>query len=957
MLLNHKIRIVKNDFLQEINFERPSFSLDGEMFSCIVSQDYKIGDEERLLFTINSEKTIEVIAHTEDFIEQGWVEVDTRVKLLSRYTKTDMYDLEGNKAIWYYFIDNYGHIQSGYRTDGSDDIYFPEIDVKATEVFEKQKKIGDVTKTYIDEILIPLRYYIINGILHVKGNDFYVAKDEDGNISLLQTLYEDVSIDGEEKRQDYVVVVHDGNKNEWKRQTKLSFIIPKEKSVLVNNVILGKLESYVLIDEEEYIVKEEWDTTVEEPYIVRYINYKNSKKYEVNNSQIGPFPDEFSWVFNIDNKEYYAQYRFVPSEENIGDYLIVYIDSDNCYVDKYDYQLRASRTAYIPMQYYLEQPNDTTIDIDGMVYDVETLEMMEFDGLKEVFQLTEKIFYIVLFNGNRVLFNKIGEYQYQLANDAHTYTSRLYQRVIVNGKEYIKNTDEKLSDSDIEDVVRYPFVIAMKPTYDLTLVQFNAPNTYICKYDLNNDTSITKYKNSYALGIHSDIAANFNKYVFSVPYVPLIKNKEDDRSLDQIFNEDNIGIVDVIPTLKLTRQISNLEIPIGLTTLHGTNLMQEIWVKDGFISKHVNNVINSSVDMEKDIYYPMIDISKDGSESITLTDAEEVIFNIHLRSRDNNWNVREDYIHTYKALVNDDKVPDDFAKEGENEYEGETQKIDDEFMKTSWNICDYYQNYIQKEDGSKGEGYNEFYPPADLIGFFDFNDDDIFYQKNKVGKTFLRLSFYDSKNPKTQSLLGTSTVFLNSNTLFGKFSDLTNNPSSGITYMSPKTWKGKTNFISCSKEAMPTDKLDEFINFQDASIRMGSEIIVNNKFDTTSSAEGFYTYIFREYSSNLHERTIYLRIQLNHAGHGNIIDLLQPMDYNDDGILKLLPLGEIKREGLPLKRLYDLMYIPIKIKYDDTYKKYCWYLPKNLVETKKEGDENKIIFNLFEIKIANYEAN
>ena len=64
-----------------------------------------------------------------------------------------------------------------------------------------------------------------------------------------------------------------------------------------------------------------------------------------------------------------------------------------------------------------------------------------------------------------------------------------------------------------------------------------------------------------------------------------------------------------------------------------------------------------------------------------------------------------------------------------------------------------------------------------------------------------------------------------------------------------------------------------------------------------------------------------------------------------------------------MNKVYDNLYIPIKVIYSEADKKYWYYLPDNYVENTYLGlgeeDDNKMMFNLFELKIRNqsYETN
>ena len=52
----------------------------------------------------------------------------------------------------------------------------------------------------------------------------------------------------------------------------------------------------------------------------------------------------------------------------------------------------------------------------------------------------------------------------------------------------------------------------------------------------------------------------------------------------------------------------------------------------------------------------------------------------------------------------------------------------------------------------------------------------------------------------------------------------------------------------------------------DESKRLSSRFVITNKYDTDTSSEGFYIYMFKEYSENLHPREIFMKVEFNHAG-------------------------------------------------------------------------------------------
>ena len=128
---------------------------------------------------------------------------------------------------------------------------------------------------------------------------------------------------------------------------------------------------------------------------------------------------------------------------------------------------------------------------------------------------------------------------------------------------------------------------------------------------------------------------------------------------------------------------------------------------------------------------------------------------------------------------------------------------------------------------------------------------------------------------------------------------------------------------------------------------------MKNRYEAEESAEGFYLHIFKDYSEKLHDKTIYMKVEFNHAGEGRTINMLMPIIYIDDEpmLMDLSPSGdnlEDFKKGYSLKELYKHMFTPIKVVYDDTNKRYSYYLPEGLVQ---HTDKGIMKFNLYEIKI------
>jgi hypothetical protein len=289
---------------------------------------------------------------------------------------------------------------------------------------------------------------------------------------------------------------------------------------------------------------------------------------------------------------------------------------------------------------------------------------------------------------------------------------------------------------------------------------------------------------------------------------------------------------------------------------------------------------------------------------------------------------------------------------------------------------------------------------SDLLGFLNFDNNDVFYQKSRIAKSFLRFTFYDSCDPQTQSLLATSSVFLNEHDLYKKFID---NSRKGVhDYLQFALTMDETliaNKIRVTTERMATSKeyddtnppkdiikinrpegeppvdTDRYISLKEDA-RLSSRFVIDNKYSTDTSSEGFYIYIFREYAEKLHPKRIYMKIEFNHAGIGKTIPFIVPMKWtekNDDNEVyperrvtlsnkvetqeqgeetptALSDLDYLK-QGYPLSWVYSQSYIPLYAVYDFKNKEYGYVFDKRYV-TESNG---VIDLNLFEIKIKNDE--
>ena len=283
----------------------------------------------------------------------------------------------------------------------------------------------------------------------------------------------------------------------------------------------------------------------------------------------------------------------------------------------------------------------------------------------------------------------------------------------------------------------------------------------------------------------------------------------------------------------------NLEIPIG--EAFNTNLLKEEKIENLYINNEIEKNINEVVDMEKQIFHP-IGIMKNGNVADVIN---SLVFNLKFRKRRGN---------TAEAI----------SESWEND------------------------NFV---DGWYGED-------ADKMEYLGFTNEEIYYRKNNLKKSFLRLSFYDTNKRSSQSLLYYSTIFLDSNEMY--------------------------NSLIMKKDVL-------------------AKATVYNSFNRGKSSEGYYIYTFPDICKGTEETTLYLKIEFNHAKFGKTIPLFLKKGGGN------IPTYYIDENGSGLKKMIEDLYIKVNVKFDERLNKYVWFIPDLKV------DENyNINMVLFEPKINKY---
>lgn len=397
-------------------------------------------------------------------------------------------------------------------------------------------------------------------------------------------------------------------------------------------------------------------------------------------------------------------------------------------------------------------------------------------------------------------------------------------------------------------------------------------------------------------------------------------------------------------------------IPLSLSNSFETNLHQSYLVEEDFVNEEEANAINSVVDLENDVYSPvMVQIDEDG-KTIKTTDVYSICFNLHFREhRGDNWLV--DGNSMWNGVV---------FNEEEKKYE--IYKVNDKEI--------------------TGDSV------SDLLKYLDFNNNDIYYQKNKLKKSFLRLMFYDSTNPGDQNLVGYSTIFLNGGELFAKYSRhietenylfvKVDDDDYGKYSISDKEYQVFRDGIGVNREpAEITTEMDESgkeikklanITFDEGQ-RLSSQLVTKSKNLSTASSEGFYLYVWKANESAV-PQDLYMKVEFNHAGYGRTLPFMMPYwdkkkwaekekriktfneilcDWSD--IKTVDEKGNVKWENgtdghYGMTQYAKFSYIHLKYMYDKETNKHVYYLDPNTYGKSVVGTDNKITINLYEAKIG-----
>ena len=945
-MLKYNFKIDKNtDLVQEIKCDSIYMSPDLTFISGITSSEYGLVNNQPIFIREgDSNEYKKYVIQTFDNLERGYVIFENQKYKINTYTYNGeiVYGIvfgDNNK----YIADNDGLI----RITSINTTFDNPNDVLEVNILDN----GNVR----DFVEIDTKYYVYNSIVTIGNIDYEVDYDDETPSVLLRNgliLYvqnynktnSNIILPNSKKITKFII-----RKNlDYKVQVEhISFTKPFKyiESGTTYNISYDNKRSEILSN--KLYLFNKYVNGVENWYLVDTI--KNEKIYLTKEN----YNQEISInTININNITYeiFEEWK----NTNSGDRIHLYLD-DSEYSFKEGDVIKATNRSVGEKEFYIEYDsnNNKFVSINGTKYfsNKDLLEYLVYDGNEyEIFSKkyttldindneVETIQYYIIYNetpltivinGDEATRYYESEEMKQSFNDDVKYQIKKYEYITINNENYIIQKQCSINNGSYNEyeVIYY----TTNEPIRLAITNVVSSNQLRCVL-VNNETNDTNALSA-LVNSHEDYTFELENQLFDSDCI--------DNKPNSYKSYKNINY-------RIYKSISNINIPLKLNNNNGTNINQEYVCQTDFFDVEKKKSINRIVDMEKDVYYP----SYYDNELKKFFDIEKIVIDLHFRSRDlETWKINNDIYNNVNSS---------------------------DIVGCNWNILDYYNSDINNTESFKPYfdlSKYPYYQPSDLLYFLNFTDDDIFYQKSKVGKSFLRLSFYDSLDVRTQSLLCTSTIFVNEGNLYQKY--INNSVDSGL-FLSVDNVEKKVNRIinknigvnyepveasagsnlDYSQITLTLPQEDSLTLYPTTMLedkRLSSSFIIENMFECSESSEGFYLYLFREYSSGIHERDIYLKVEFNHAGVGRTVTFMQPFKtINDEGDREMLNMSDsndvaLLKKGCKLQEMYDHIYIKVHVKYDFDTKRYYYYLPEWLTRHNKNKSEMRL--NLYELKIA-----
>ena len=348
---------------------------------------------------------------------------------------------------------------------------------------------------------------------------------------------------------------------------------------------------------------------------------------------------------------------------------------------------------------------------------------------------------------------------------------------------------------------------------------------------------------------------------------------------DGVFNTNIIFAEDIYAM--------ELGIPLERDTEYRLTDTQEML--NEYVETVKNVILPEIIDNEKRRFIPIYYDDKGKPKQL-----KEIIFNLHFRDRRN-------------LDLNDGSLRDGWKTSDEQVWNGMT--LQNGYLK--YNI----------------KGIDDSY--GDTLDCLGFTDDDVKYSKNKIKKSFIRCTYYHSKDMLKKEVLAYATVFMDMGELYNKYIKISGR---------------KLNVFDAGR--------------LDKDLRISSVFKINHNRQNQKSSEGFYLYFYpNEIDVKSQQKTIYMKVEFNHAGVGKTVPMMLPRNKNGQVLSsqeKTFPLNftpeVFDKNGnsgidFDFESYQNAMLIPIEISYNTQLGEYVYYFP---FTTAKNGC---VELNLFEPRV------
>lgn len=370
-------------------------------------------------------------------------------------------------------------------------------------------------------------------------------------------------------------------------------------------------------------------------------------------------------------------------------------------------------------------------------------------------------------------------------------------------------------------------------------------------------------------------------------------------------------------------------IPLTFGTDENFDLQRDFVQQNEFINVEEEKVIGDIVDMEKVQFEP-----KSIGTSGILMPVNTIEFNLHFRTRaekyDSNGNI--DYTN------------------GNGHY-----SLNSNWVSTQGTFWNGFYGVLNSQGHVKGitaidNKIIEDSYVSDSLGYLGFSDDDVKYQKDRLKKSFLRLLFYDSTDPRNQNLLYYSTIFLDSGELFGKWAKYNSIGDYAYSSIFADHNSPTAAMISVSTDLYNIEKAD----WTDDK-RLSSKITVHDRNYYYASSEGYYLYLYKTDASSIVPSTLYMRAEFNNAKYGVTVPFMLPAtgnrplkvtdeDFPYNGFPKASDIAGAT--GVDMTKYYSSLYVPFNYLFDKTSNSYVYYPGYTGLYA-----SGTLQFNLFESKL------